>query len=77
MQQNFSNLSLISDLYSLPVLYRKKMAGNAPKSRGMLQYVFNHFVQSFKVGKESLPPKQSDFLFYILVPALFLHFDMI
>ncbi len=75
MQQNFSNLSLISDLNS--VLYRKIMAGNAPKSRGMLQYVFNHFIQSFKVGKESLLPKQSDFLFYILVPALFLHFDMI
>jgi hypothetical protein len=56
MQQNFSNLSLISDLHS--VLYRKTMAGNAPKSRGMLQYVFNHFIQSFKVGKESLLPKQ-------------------
>ena len=23
----------------------------APKSRGMLQYVFKHFMESFKVGK--------------------------
>ena len=23
----------------------------APKSRGMLQYVFKHFIDSFKVGK--------------------------
>ena len=27
------------------------MAGNVPKSRGMFQYVFKHFMDSFKVGK--------------------------
>ena len=39
----------------------------APKSRGMLQYVFKHFMESFKVGKRqqlgSIMGKVSLFLF--------------